>query len=233
MDFEKEIFHKRIFLKDKLIEYGFNEFDDVLTYEKHILNDQFNAKIVINNNKVTGELIDLDSGDIYNLFRNERFNGEFIGRVREAYADLLKDIANKCTEKIKYGSLQAIKVDEYIFKTYQVEADFPWVKFEDYGVYRNKENNLWFGLIMYAEKDKLAKDVPAKWVINVKPPKEIFNELLKLEGIYPGWHMNKKSWISISLDDSFKDDYIFSLIDASYNETIGKKKVRMFPPKKY
>ena len=233
MDFEKEIFFKRRIIPQKLIEYGFNDFKGVFTYEKHILNEQFNAKIVINNNKVSGELYDLDSGDIYNLFRNEKSNGEFIGRVREAYTDLLKDIANKCSEKIKYGSNQAIKVDEYIYKTYRVEADFPWVKFEDYGVYRNIDNNLWFGLIMYVEDNKLAPNVKGKWVINVKPPKEIFNELLKLEGIYPGWHMNKKSWISISLDDSLKDDYIFSLIDASYNETLGKKKVRIFPPKKY
>lgn len=44
--------------------------------------------------------------------------------------------------------------------------------------------------------------------------------------------MNKKTWISIRLDDTFEDKYIFDLIDLSYLETLGKEKVRLFPPKR-
>lgn len=34
-------------------------------------------------------------------------------------------------------------------------------------------------------------------------------------GIYPAWHMNKKKWISVLLDDTLKDERIFSLIRTS------------------
>ena len=62
----------------------------------------------------------------------------------------------------------------------------------DNKTYRNKDNNRWYGLIMNVEDNKLGKDVKGRWVINIKPPKHMFNELLKLDNIFLGWHMNKK-----------------------------------------
>ena len=85
---------------------------------------------------------------------------------------------------------------------------------------------------MNVEDNKLGESVKGRWVINIKPPKHMFNELLQIENVYPGWHMNKKSWLSISLSDYFLDEYIESLIDMSYEEVNGLSKVKMFPPKK-
>ena len=39
----------------------------------------------------------------------------------------------------------------------------------------------------------------------------------------PGYHMNKKSWITIKLDESVETTTIFDLIDNSYNLSIGNK----------
>lgn len=50
-------------------------------------------------------------------------------------------------------------------------------------------------------------------VINVKIDP---NVKLPNIGIYPAYHMNKKSWISIVLDDTLSDDLISELIDNSY-----------------
>ena len=53
-------------------------------------------------------------------------------------------------------------------------------------------------------------------VINVKINPNDKDNLLKIEGIYEAYHMNKKSWISIILDDTLSDDLISELIDNSY-----------------
>ena len=53
-------------------------------------------------------------------------------------------------------------------------------------------------------------------VINVKINPNDKDNLLKIEGIYEAYHMNKKSWISIVLDDTLSDDLISELIDNSY-----------------
>ena len=46
--------------------------------------------------------------------------------------------------------------------------------------------------------------------------KQIENYLSKI-GYYEAYHMNKKKWISIILDDTLKDEEIISLLDKSYD----------------
>ena len=58
-------------------------------------------------------------------------------------------------------------------------------------------------------------------VINVKINPNDKDNLLKIEGIYEAYHMNKKSWISIILNDTLSDDLVSELIDNSY-KLVGK-----------
>ena len=46
----------------------------------------------------------------------------------------------------------------------------------------------------------------------------------KENGFYPAYHMNKKSWITVVLDETLKDATIMELIEKSYNFSAGKKK---------
>ena len=43
--------------------------------------------------------------------------------------------------------------------------------------------------------------------------------LLSQKGFYPAYHMNKKSWVSIILNDTVPDGDIQSLIRNSYENT--------------
>ena len=36
------------------------------------------------------------------------------------------------------------------------------------------------------------------------------------EGVYPSYHMNHKSWVSVLLDDTLPDDLVKEMIDISY-----------------
>ena len=47
-------------------------------------------------------------------------------------------------------------------------------------------------------------------------------ERLKQEHIYPGWHMNKKYWITVILDESLSDNEIMELIKESHSFTVKK-----------
>ena len=46
---------------------------------------------------------------------------------------------------------------------------------------------------------------------------DMIKELIKINGFYRAYHMNKKSWISVILDDTLDNEIIYSLIDQSYN----------------
>ena len=54
-------------------------------------------------------------------------------------------------------------------------------------------------------------------VINLKLDETMIKELIKMDGFYRAYHMNKKSWISIILDYTVDNEIIYSLIDQSYN----------------
>ncbi|CAM1333892.1 protein of unknown function [Tenacibaculum aestuariivivum] len=47
------------------------------------------------------------------------------------------------------------------------------------------------------------------------------DESLELRGAYesinPGWHMNKKHWNTVTLNNDVSDEFAFQLIDHSYD----------------
>ena len=45
------------------------------------------------------------------------------------------------------------------------------------------------------------------------------DELRQIPGIYPAYHMNHKTWISVVLDETLPDEKILELIDTSYQLT--------------
>ena len=181
--------------------------------------------VTIDDLKVSALIYDAYTDEEYNLIFMDRVVGEFVGSVRTAFINELTHIAEDCYEDVLYPSEQANRINSYIYKTYHIKPDFPFGKNDTYGVYRNPNNKLWFGLIMDVKDNKLAPNIKGRVVINIKPDSSLFNDLLKIEGIYPGWHMNKKSWLSISLSDVFVDEFVESLIDSSYNNTLRKQKI--------
>ena len=56
-------------------------------------------------------------------------------------------------------------------------------------------------------------------IINVKLNEEKIKKLLKQKGFYQAYHMNKKNWISIILDNTLSDDEIMSYIEESHRFT--------------
>ena len=58
--------------------------------------------------------------------------------------------------------------------------------------------------------------------INLKLNEDTITNLLNKKGYYKAYHMNKKKWITIILDDTVKDEEIIFYIQESYNLTQGK-----------
>ena len=231
MDFIKDIFHLYHPDVNKLITYGF-ALNNGTYYLERNLNNEFFIKVIIKGDKIDAKVYDQAFKDEYTLLFMDRVVGEFVGKVRELYQAALIDIRDKCFYKTMFNSLQANRLASYVKKEYDVDPDFPWPKAPTFGVIRNKDNNLWFGLFIEVEEDKLAPGVKGHVAINLKSEKHLHNDLLKVEGIYPAWHMNKKNWVSVSLNDTLSDEFIQSLIDSSYNETVGKQAKKVYQRKK-
>lgn len=215
---EYDLFKKCVFDYSKLLNYGFKEENNIYYYEKYILDNNYKICIKIENNNVIGKIYDLIFNDEY-LNLNVDSNLSFNNKIKEEYINILKDIKNNCTKEFLFVFKQSNEITNYIKRKYKVNPEFLWDKSSGNGVFRNKNNKKWFGIIISVSKDKL--DLKYKQeiieVINLKLNEDTIKELIKIDGFYKAYHMNKKSWISIILDNTVDNEIIYSLIDQSYN----------------
>ena len=212
MTIEESIFNRYLIDENSLLDYGFNS-DYV--YVTGILNNTFKVIITYFNKKITGKIIDLSFDEEYTNFRIDK-SGEFNLRIKSEYERILLDIRDKTCIKRTYIFDQANRINDYIYLKYKVSPDFPFTSSKYHGVYRNFDGK-WFGILMDIPFEKVDKEKNGLIeVINVKIDPNDKDKLLKVEGIYEAYHMNKKSWISIVLNDTVSDELIFELIDKSY-----------------
>jgi len=93
----------------------------------------------------------------------------------------------------------------------------------------HSEESLPFGdnTLVFKVKGKMfaliSLDEPENLSINLKCDPELAIELREQYAcVIPGWHMNKKYWNTVIVDDSVSSQIIKSWIDHSYDETVKK-----------
>lgn len=217
---ENEIFKRYTPDYDKLINYGFNKKDNTYEYASNIMDKTFKIIIHISDSKINGKIYDLEFNEEYTNFRLEKNSGSFSNKIKEEYERLLIDIRDKCFYIQGFISNQANRISNEIFTKYNTLPSYEWERQPNDAVFKN--NGKWYAIIMNLDKSKLNAGLGKVDILNIKlEPNEIL-ELLNKEGFYPAYHMNKKYWITIVLDDIVSDDLILTLIDESYSYTNKK-----------
>lgn len=217
MNIEDGIFKKYTPDFDKLIKYGFKKNKNEYIFKKNLV-DNFEIVVTINDTKVIGKIIDLDFNAEYTNYRVEDQAGSFTGMIREKFISVLNDIKDKCFISKPFVFEQSNRIANLIYKKYRKEPIFKWENL-DAAVFEN--NGKWFGIVMNVDRSKFSDLSGEAEVLNVKLDRHKISNLIGKKGLYEAYHMNKKSWISIILDDTLSDDYIMDLIDESYSYTVG------------
>lgn len=221
MKIEEEIYQRSRFDFTKLLSYGFERKDEYYIYSTNIMKDTFRVDIIVTSDgTIMGKIYDISFGEEYNNYRMENQTGKFVSQVREEFKHILYDIKSKCTTDVFFLSEQANRIAYLIHEKYGSLPDFVWEKFPGYGIFRNANNKKWYGIIMNIEKKKLNHEGGKVEIINVKLAPEKISSLIHSNGVYPAYHMNKKNWISIILDDTLSDSEIMKYIEESYRFTI-------------
>lgn len=220
MRIEDEIFKRCYVDFKKLEEYGFIKIDNIYKYSKMFM-ESFRADIIVNEKGVvTGKIFDLSVDCEYTNFRVEKQTGEFVTSIKEAYKEILIDIEKNCFIKNYFITEQANRIAKLIKELYNDEPEFPWESSPGAGVFRNPNNQKWYGLIMNIDKSKIDKKSTGEVeIINLKLNPDDIPNLLHKKGFYPAYHMNKKNWLTIILDDTLKDTEIMNYVSISHNYT--------------
>lgn len=207
----------------KLLNFGFLQTGKEYTYNASLLEGQFLLSVMISDKGVLStKVVDLSSGEPYTLHLYEGASGSFVGRVKEEYENILQEICEKCFERDVFKSEYAKKVIEFARKEFGDELEFLWEKFTDNAVLRRKDTSKWYAAILTVVSDKLGLNGTDKLeVIDLRVPPEELVKLVDNKRYFPGYHMNKRHWLTIILDGSVPIKEIFERIRVSY--TLAKK----------
>ncbi len=118
------------------------------------------------------------------------------------------------------------ELENYIDETYPAFKDYPWMTYPNFAVFRHKDKaKKGFAFVMDISKTKLGlRDDSVISVVNLKCDPIMVGSFLRIDGIYPAYHMNKEHWLTVALDGRVSDDEIKMLLDMSFEITAPKIK---------
>jgi len=214
-----EIFKSYQFNQEKARAYGFVESSGVWTYSCMILQGDFVMTVSITADNVNFQVFDQEMGDLYPQVHMESMTGSFVASVREACLEILYQIRKACFEIQDFICPQTKRIIDKIQEKYGNQLEYLWEKSPDTAVLRHEDNQKWYALVMRIPWDKLEKGREGLVeAVNLKHDQVA--DLLSKKGIYPAFHMNKRYWISLALDDSLQDEEVIELIERSWNLTV-------------
>lgn len=202
--------------RTKLLLFGFKEKNNGFVYNHPILNNQFNLTISIDNNgNVHTTLTEVDTGELYTLHLVEGVSGNFVGQIKEEFNDILNKISDECFEPDVFKCIQTNELIKYIYEKYNDSLEFLWEKFADNAIVRRKDNAKWYAAFLTVSKQKLGFEdkIPVE-IIDLRT--ENAENIVDNKNFFPGYHMNKKHWITIILDGTVSTDIIKTKIDESF-----------------
>lgn len=108
-------------------------------------------------------------------------------------------------------------IESYIHRKYSISPEHPWHQYPDYATFKELYSQKWFAIIMSVSGRKLGlptdEEIP---IINVKADTEIIMMMGRTPGFMPGYHMNKRNWLTILLDGTVPFEQVTARIDDSY-----------------
>lgn len=213
-----EIFKNKTVSEEKLSEFGFSENNGVFVYETYIQNGQMRLTVSVNaSGEISANVFDCETCDEYTLFLIESATGGFVGEIRDEYAEVLSEIAEKCCFTEVFKSEAAKSFISYARSRYGDELEFLWKKFDDNAVLRRKDTGKWYGVFCKIPKNKLgipSDEIVEIAVLRISPEK--LESTIDNEQIFRGYHMNKKNWITLLLDGTLPAERLYAALDESY-----------------
>ena len=209
---------------NKLLHCGFDLDGENFIRRQEIINELTLTIIIDGRGSVTTKIFDAD-GEPYTLHLVESASGKFVGSVKAECERILKDIREQCFDEENFKAAQTLRLVEYIRETFNDKPEFLWEKFPNFAVFRRKDNNKWYAVIMSVPKNKLGLDGAEELeILNVRVEPAELDEIFDGEKYFRGWHMNKRSWLTVRLDETLTDDELCARLGRSHQLAVTFKK---------
>ncbi len=204
--------------REKLINYGFVDQGDCFQYTTQISGGAFTLVIRIDKSgRIDTELFEQECQEEYMLYKTSAV-GSFVGEIRATIGDVVSDIVQKCYDTEIFKMQQTQRIIEFVRQKYEDELEFLWPSSPGNAIWRRKDNKKWYGVVITVSGKKIGLQTDDLIeIIDLRMPPEEAEERLSQLHYYPGWHMNKKSWYTLVLDESISDEELRMRIEESYD----------------
>ncbi|MBE2986443.1 MmcQ/YjbR family DNA-binding protein [Campylobacter sp. RM12920] len=122
-------------------------------------------------------------------------------------------------------------IASYIKDKFDIKGERVFEKYPKINVFRHKDNQKWFAIILSADAKSLDFSDEARQkfkgeveLLNLKCDPSLAYLLHDQIRIIPAYHMSKKHWVSINLNSDISKEQVFDLIDESFTLSAKKSK---------
>ena len=201
-----------------LLAFGFVKQGTKYQFQTPIVEQQFILKITVSaDGSLETHVFDSETQDEYVLHLQAGVSGKFVALVAAEYQAVLKKIQDSCYDSDVFKAPQAKAVIKHMKVTYDNQLEFLWKKLPHYAVLRRSDTNKWYGILFIISKSKLGIASEGEvTVIDLRATPEEITRIVDNKIYFRGYHMSKKTWYSIILDNSVKDSEIFERMQTSY-----------------
>lgn len=208
----------------KLLSFGFAEQKQSYLYSAPLADGLMTMNIIVyDDGAVSTEVIDNSNGEEYVLHQVQGAAGAFVGQIRGEYEAVLERISAQCFDTEVFKSEYARRLIAYVQRTYGDDPEFLWERFPDNAVWRRKDNRKWYGVLLTVSRRKLGLDSDALTeIIDLRIKPEELEKLVDCTLYFPGYHMNKRHWLTIVLDGSVPFDEICERLEESHRLALKK-----------
>lgn len=181
---------------------------------------------VQNGHMIRVEILDPETQEIYLPFFLAQAQGSYVLSVREAYKKLAARIVQTCSQP---ASGQKQKVLSLAWSLWQEKPDAPFQDHSSALALRESSSKKWYGLLLETDGCNLDSSRPKKriQILNLRNPDRIPPD--PENSIYPGWHMNHTSWMSIILDENMTDTRLMELVQRSRQSLLPARSSWIMP----
>lgn len=219
----EELIKQKRMIPSRLLAYGFVEGKDWYQYRTKIYNDIFELTVRIGVcSRIETELVEVETGEPYVVYKTTA-TGSYVGKIREMIEQVLVDIVNQCYETSVFTYPQTQRMIAFVKENYGDELEFLWEGSSDNAVWRRKDNRKWYAAVLRIKGHKIGlKKEDVVEIIDLRMKPTDAEAILSQEYYYPGWHMNKKSWYTLVMNDTISDMELKERIKESF--ALAKRK---------
>ncbi|MCR5348500.1 MAG: 4'-phosphopantetheinyl transferase superfamily protein [Bacilli bacterium] len=219
-EFEEGIIQGALPLFDRLLDYGFHSENDSYVHEFPIQGGTFSLHVSIDfDGTMDTRLIDNETGDEYNLYKMPSAHGEYLISIRDEVKERLKDICERCYSLLPHVGKEFGLLMDHFLSHHGEGIEYLWD--DENGIIRRKDNRKWYAVFMKVPYEKVGE--PKEGVCSIVAfrgnPEDV-----DMKTVFPGYHLNKKSWVCMILDGRNDPDDLLRRLERSRALALGKGK---------